>query len=582
VLVVAISPSSKVAVDLASFVHRQSRHERLSWPETARRAAASALRRMKVVQRRKGCNPPAMRNIMAWFLGALLLTACGGGGGYGGGGPPPPTGWQMGVFQPSASYEAMCVVPRTGIDPGTSMAYPDKAGTLLDENNWLRSWTNELYLWYSEVQDQNPSLFTTTDSYFQVLKTTAITASGAHKDKFHFTYTTSQWESLSLNGVQAGYGAQWVLVAAAPPRQIIVAFTEPGSPAITQGNLLRGAEVLAVDGVDAVNDNTQAGVDTLNAGLFPAGVNEMHTFQIQDPGGGQRTVMMTSANITSHPVQNVGTIPVTGGSVGYMLFNDHLATSEPALVTAFTTLQNAAVIDLVLDIRYNGGGYLDIASEVAYMIAGPGPTTGQTFELTQFNSKYPTTDPVTHMAIVPVPFHSTTQGFTASPAAGIALPTLNLLRVFVLTGPDTCSASESIINSLRGVNVQVIQIGSTTCGKPYGFYPQDNCGITYFSIEFRGVNAANFGDYTDGFSPLNAPAPAGVGLPGCSIGDDFTHALGDPAEARLATALNYRNLGAASCPAASGLGKVLRARQISAVNARLPDSPLRNLRLLRR
>ncbi|HEX9474725.1 MAG TPA: S41 family peptidase, partial [Steroidobacteraceae bacterium] len=265
--------------------------------------------------------------------------------------------------------------------------------------------------------------------------------------------------------------------------------------------------------------------------------------------------------------------------IGYMLFNDHLATSEAALVTAFTTLQNAAVSDLVLDIRYNGGGYLDIASEVAYMIAGPGPTAGQTFELTQFNSKYPSTDPVTRQPITPVPFHSTTQGFSTT--AGMALPTLNLPRVFVLTGHNTCSASESIINSLRGVNVQVIEVGSTTCGKPYGFYPQDNCGTTYFSIEFRGVNAANFGDYTDGFSPQNAPAPAGVSLPGCSVADDFTHALGDPAEGRLAAALAYRNLGAGACPVASGLAPVLRARQISAVDARLPDSPLRSLRLLR-
>ena len=92
-----------------------------------------------------------------------------------------------------------------------------------------------------------------------------------------------------------------------------------------------------------------------------------------------------------------------------------------------------------------------------------------------------------------MPFHSTTQGFSATP--GQPLPTLNLPRVFVLTGPDTCSASESIINSLRGIGVEVVQIGSTTCGKPYGFYPQDNCGTTYFSIEFRGVNAMNFGDY---------------------------------------------------------------------------------------
>ncbi len=67
--------------------------------------------------------------------------------------------------------------------------------------------------------------------------------------------------------------------------------------------------------------------------------------------------------------------------------------------------------------------------------------------------------------------------------------------MFVLTGPNTCSASESIINALQGVDVEVIQIGSTTCGKPYGFYPQDNCGTTYFSVEFKGVNAKGFGDY---------------------------------------------------------------------------------------
>ena len=91
------------------------------------------------------------------------------------------------------------------------------------------------------------------------------------------------------------------------------------------------------------------------------------------------------------------------------------------LVSAFTTLQQQAVTDLVLDIRYNGGGFLDIASEVAYMIAGPGPTAGQTFEVTQFSGKYPSTNPVTGQAITPVPFHSTTQGFTPSPPAGTAL-----------------------------------------------------------------------------------------------------------------------------------------------------------------
>ncbi len=226
--------------------------------------------------------------------------------------------------------------------------------------------------------------------------------------------------------------------------------------------------------------------------------------------------------------------------VGYLSFTDHIAPAEKALLDAITTLHDGGIKDLVIDIRYNGGGYLDIASELAYMVAGPGPTAGQTFYNQQFNAKYPSTNPVTGEPLTPTAFHTQTLGLSVT--AGQALPTLNLSRVFVLTGPSTCSASEAVMNGLRGVNVQVIQIGTTTCGKPYGFYPQDNCGTTYFSIQFEGVNDMAFGDYADGF------VPGGV-FKGCTVADDFTAMLGDPVEGRLAAALAYRSNGA--CPAAA-------------------------------
>jgi hypothetical protein len=187
---------------------------------------------------------------------------------------------------------------------------------------------------------------------------------------------------------------------------------------------------------------------------------------------------------------------------------------------------------------------LDIASELAYMIAGPGPTAGEPFDQQVFSDKYPNTNPVTGLPITPTPFHTTAQGFSTT--AGTALPYLGLPRVFVLTGPNTCSASEAIINGLNGVNVQVIQVGSTTCGKPYGFYPQDNCGTTYFSIQFQGDNAKAFGNYPDGFSPQNSTALTSAVLPGCSVADDFSHGLGNPAEGRFAAALNYA--AGQSCP----------------------------------
>ena len=120
--------------------------------------------------------------------------------------------------------------------------------------------------------------------------------------------------------------------------------------------------------------------------------------------------------------------------------------------------------------------------------------------------------------------------------AGDPLPQLGLSRVTVLAGPDTCSASESVVNGLRGVGITVNLVGAGTCGKPYGFFPQDNCGTTYFAIQFQGVNQQGFGDYGDGFAPT------------CAVADDFDHALGDPAEARLAAALTLRSTGA--CPAA--------------------------------
>ena len=510
----------------------------------------------------------------AWMLCAAV--ACGGGGGGGGtlgGGGGGGTSWTPGVFLPESHFAAQCAAPRSGVDPYTKQPYPDVIGTSVDENNWLRSWTNDLYLWYSEVPDLDPGRYTTAN-YFPLLKTSATDAQGQRKDKFHFIYATAAWEALARSGVNVSYGAHFVVLQPTPPRKILVAYTEPGSPATAApANLARGASVLAIDGVDAVNANTQASVDILNAGLRPAAVGESHTFSFLDQGAtSPRTVTLQAADVTDVPVQQVEVLPGTAVHIGYMLFNDQLATSEAALISAVNTLKAnpTPITDLVIDIRYNGGGFLDIASELAYMIAGPGPTAGQTFELQQFNGKHPSTNPVTGTPITPTLFHTTTQGFSTT--AGQALPTLDLPRVFVLTTAATCSASEAVMNGLAGVGVQVIQIGSTTCGKPYGFYPQDNCGTTYFSIEFSGVNANGFGDYPDGFTPGGA---SGATFPGCTVTDDFTHALGDPNESLLYVATHYAQASTCAIPPA-GIAPPAPSASIAI------RSPLREMRLLRR
>src|ERR1700686_5017666 len=187
---------------------------------------------------------------LALIPATALLDACGGGGGGATIASSSTSGWVQGQFSPAATFAAMCVTPRTGIDPGTGKAYLDRPGTALDEKNWLRSWTNDFYLWFSEVPDQNPTAFASDATYFDALKTSATTASGKPKDRFHFTYPTATWEALSQSGVQAGYGANFVILSATPPRQVVVAYTEPGSPAaLPPASLARGAQILTVDGV---------------------------------------------------------------------------------------------------------------------------------------------------------------------------------------------------------------------------------------------------------------------------------------------------------------------------------------------
>ncbi|HVY24101.1 MAG TPA: S41 family peptidase [Steroidobacteraceae bacterium] len=470
-----------------------------------------------------------------------------------------------GVYKKSSGYAGQC--------------------SAVDQNFWLRSWTHELYLWYSEVKDIDPNSYADpVNDYFPLLKTTATTPSGNPKDKFHFTYKTSDWIALSQSGQSAGYGAEFVILKPSTPRVVVVAYVDPNTPAAAN-NLSRGELLITVDGVDVANGTDTT---TLNNGTFPTASGQSHTFVLQElDGTTQRTVTMTSTIVTSTPVQNVGVIPGTNGQVGYIQFNDHIATAEQEFIDAVNTLKNDGVSDLVLDIRYNGGGYLDLASEVAYMIAGDTQTSGKTFEQATFNDQYPTNvNPVTGGDNPPTPFHSTTQGFSAT--AGQPLPTLNLSRVYILTGSGTCSASEAIINGLRGAGVEVIQIGSTTCGKPYGFYPQDNCGTTYFSIELKGTNDAGFGDYTDGFFPANSTNPdPDATVPGCSVADDFTHQLGDPAEARLAAALYYRtNSSCMSGPTGTSLRSQIQSVNekidLSKAEGEMYKNPFRENRILRK
>ena len=430
-------------------------------------------------------------------------------------------------YQPSKNFANICS------NPCQNNRYQDLAGDYVAENNWIRSWSHETYLWYNELPDIDPASIQDPFKYFDQMKTSAITSSGLAKDRFHFAVDTAESELLSETGISVGYGA-----SAKQDRKtgrVYISYIEPNSPAQKE-NITRGTEILAAEGVYIGSVITDEQLDIFNSALFPLTAGESNSFIIRKPNSiFIEEIMLTSTMTTEVPVHLTKTFDANGANIGYLMLNSfNIETAEIQLINAVNQLKSAQISDLILDLRYNGGGYLGISAILGTMIAG-NKAYGQIFETMIFNDKHSQYDPIFNELIEPFIFPEATLGF--STIAGIQLPKLNLSRVFIIATGDTASASEALINSLRGIDVEVILIGEKTRGKPYGFVPRDNCGTTYFTIQFEGKNSKGFGDYADGLIPSDKDD--GAKVLGCKVADDLSQPLGNPNERMLATALHY-------------------------------------------
>lgn len=414
-----------------------------------------------------------------------------------------------------------------------------KVGSLSDERNWINAYLTERYFWYKDIPVVNPqdarynvsggtagqNFVTSVINYFVDQLTPQYTSTGSKVDKFSFLIDTASWTKYS-QGAELGYG--WLLVdeGVGPSRRIRVSYVYPTTQAgLAAGvGIARGDEIISIDGVTVNNPSNQSFIDQA---ISPAN-SESHSFLIQRPGS-NRTVTLTASTATLPQAEHRVVSDSFGTRWGYLIFNSHVASAQAPLLAALTEFQSQKVDQLVVDLRYNGGGYLALASALAYGVAGPARTQGKTFETLRYNDKRSSSNEN-------MPFLSTDMD-------GRPIDALNFSKIYVLTTEQTCSASESFINGLRGVDVEVVQIGGTSCGKPYGFEPQDNCGITYAAMEFDGVNHKGQGGYADGFSPQ------------CAASDDLDHALGDPNEAMFAVAIaRHRGLTCTSVAASRSLG----------------------------
>jgi carboxyl-terminal processing protease len=417
---------------------------------------------------------------MKWLIlaaVALLLQACGGGG-------------------------------SSAVAPANPPFADASACPVADQRASLRSFMNDQYFWYTSLaapDEAAPSM----DAYFQSMLYRPT-------DRYSFTQPLVAFNQIFTDGRRIGYGYTTVWADAAHT-VMRVRNVEPRSP-VAQAGLARGDFIVSIDGFspDAIASG-QAGPVT------EAGIER--TFVLRNATGVQRVLRVQSAEYPLTPVVDVTTFDAMRDGapvkVGYLAYTQFVQYSSFDLYNAFVQFAQAGAGELILDLRYNGGGSVAVSRDLASMIGGD-RTGNLLYAYLRFNDK-------NRAMNTSVPFNTVVPDGTPFPMPG------GVPRLIVIGSGSTASASELIINGLRPF-MPVVLVGETTYGKPYGFIPRENCGTIYNAVQFTTVNSLNQGNYDTGFTP------------DCAVADDLDHPLGDPAEARIRAALGYIETG--RCPAA--------------------------------
>jgi C-terminal processing protease CtpA/Prc len=353
-----------------------------------------------------------------------------------------------------------------------------------------------------------------------------------------------------LNAVRGGFGFNIFYTYA---NVIRVSLVYPGSPAAAAG-LQRSDEVIGVNGQTGNGIYITNFEDPANDAGYKYVSNAVNngstiTLQIRKTNGTQKTVTINAKSYTVNPVIYANTYPLTGGKVaGYMVFNSFIALNsiQAKLDSVFNDFASKNVTDLIIDLRYNGGGDVETSVYLSNLIVAPGVsgvmnTTYWTANMQ--NDKYP----IIQKKLGPFPagyFKST----NAAQIENFAKKgTVNATRVFFLVSGNTASASELTINNLKS-KMDVELVGDTTLGKPVGFLSNLKVnGYYFYTPEFETKNSNGEGGYYTGMPPGGSTATGGT-YKGKQVYETILNDFGDKGETLLAQALNYIQYGAWLAP----------------------------------
>lgn len=356
----------------------------------------------------------------------------------------------------------------------------------------------DVYYWYDKMPNVNKDDYSDPYKLMDALRYKPL-------DRFSFVADYDEWNA-EQQGTFVGHGFRIGVDESGKAR---IALIYNKSPLYAQG-VRRGWIVKSINGTDVAHLLLQGNSEAYSTLIGPGKAGITNTFIFTKPDGTDVTISSTKSEFQTNTVILYDTLHLSSGVAGHIVFESFIDPSVNELATAFAFFKACNINDLILDLRYNPGGRVDIAQTLSSYIAGNG-LSGTPFSKLQYNDK--------------LTEYNYTFPFVTTPYS------LSLTRLVVITTRSTASASELVINGLKP-HLNVVTVGDTTIGKPIGMNVFDvGKKYVFVPITFKMVNSANQGDYFEGLPP-NKLAP-----------DDITHDFNDRKELSLRESIHYLESG---------------------------------------
>lgn len=364
-------------------------------------------------------------------------------------------------------------------------------------------YARDIYLWYKNIPSSfNARNYADPDAIMTAIRPYSIEPGFSQPvDRWSFAVTKKEWDDIS-QGISGDFGLGVFFFTNSDLR---VSYVEKQSPAGKAG-IQRSWRIKQINNSTNI---TTSNVDFIVQAVFQSNST---TFVFGRPSRPDTTITLAAATYQENPII-LDTVYTTGATkTGYMVFNSFLGDTtkiKSEFQRIFNRFNTENAQDVIVDLRYNGGGYVRLQDELANYLAPPS-ANGGIMEEQKYNDQY-------------TQYNNTTRFSKKG--------TLNLSRLFVIVSQNTASASELLINSLKPyINVQLVG-PSASHGKPVGYFPIPVMDWYIFPVSFRTVNKNGEGNYFNGFS-LNH-----------QVGDGLDKGWGDVTENCLASALKYINTG---------------------------------------